>query len=246
MPFDLTPAAAVFMAAAILLAAFVRGYSGFGFSALVVSSASLVTHPLHFVGVVMICEFAMTFQQWRSVAGAVLWRRVGALMAGAALGFPLGLWVITSVGEDLARAIMALYVLAMCGLMSAGWRLKRAPGPAADAAVGVASGLATAPGMGGLPVASWFAAEGMAAPAFRGTLVAYFTLLDIYTAPLFWWSGLLSRDTVVASLMAAPLMIAGIWAGSRHFLHANPREFRRFATLLLAVLASLGLFKSLI
>ncbi|MCA3526739.1 MAG: sulfite exporter TauE/SafE family protein, partial [Rhodobacter sp.] len=49
MPFDLSPAAAGFMAVAFLVAAFVRGYSGFGFSALIVTASALVANPLHFV-----------------------------------------------------------------------------------------------------------------------------------------------------------------------------------------------------
>ena len=35
LPFDMGTGAAAFMAVAVLIAAFVRGYSGFGFSALV-------------------------------------------------------------------------------------------------------------------------------------------------------------------------------------------------------------------
>ena len=47
-------ASTAFMAVAFFVAAFVRGYTGFGFSALVVSAAALVTNPLHFVPVVML------------------------------------------------------------------------------------------------------------------------------------------------------------------------------------------------
>ena len=53
LPFDLTPFGMGFMALTFLVAAFVRGYSGFGFSALVVAGSSLVTNPLNFVAVVM-------------------------------------------------------------------------------------------------------------------------------------------------------------------------------------------------
>ncbi len=53
------------MAAATLVAAFVRGYSGFGYSALVIAASSLVTNPLNFVAVVVLLEFAMSLQAWR-------------------------------------------------------------------------------------------------------------------------------------------------------------------------------------
>ena len=149
LPFDLGIGGAAFMALAFLVAAFVRGYSGFGFSALVVASSSLVTNPLNFVAVVMFCEFLMTFQQWSGVWRDIDWRRVVTLMLGAMVGLPIGLWALTGVGIDAARAIVAIYVLAMCAVLLSGWNLKRPQGDAPHLAVGVLSGLANAPGMGG-------------------------------------------------------------------------------------------------
>lgn len=244
IPFDLGIGAALYLGFVFLAASFVRGYSGFGFSALVVSAASLITNPLNFVAVVMVCEFALSFQQWSSVRRDVDWRRVLTLLSGAALGLPIGLWGITGVGVDLARAIMATYVLSMCAVMLAGWRLARPPGQAATFAIGITSGLASAPGMGGLPVASYFAAQTMTAATFRATIVAYFTLLDLYSAPLLWWFGMISQDTFITAALAAPVMILGLWLGGRHFLRTEPQEFRRFAILLLAALAVLGLMKA--
>jgi hypothetical protein len=47
---------------ACLVAGFVRGYSGFGFSALLIAASSLVTNPLNFVAVVVILETVMSLQ----------------------------------------------------------------------------------------------------------------------------------------------------------------------------------------
>ncbi len=244
LPFDLSPGAALFLAAAILVAAFIRGYSGFGFAALVVSAAALVTHPLNLVAVVLFCEFAIIIQQWPSIARDIDRRRVMFLMAGAVVGVPVGLWAITGAGIEAARMAIALYVLFMCGLMLRGWRMRRKATGGAHLVVGVLSGLANAPGMGGLPVATFFTAQPMTAATFRATLIAYFALLDIYTAPLLWWHGLVTRDTFVVTLAAAPLIVLGAWAGGRHFLRTDPQDFRRFAIGLLAVLAVLGLVKA--
>ena len=66
----------------------------------------------------------------------------------------------------------------------------------ANVVAGLISGLANAPGMGGLPVAAFFAAQPMAAATFRATLIAYFPLLDLYSAPLYWWHGLVTWNTL--------------------------------------------------
>lgn len=246
LPFDMGPGAAAFMGVVVLIAAFVRGYSGFGFSALVIASSGLVTNPLHFVAVVMLCEVVMTLQAWQSVGPDVDWRRVGLLCAGAAVGLPLGLWALTSIPVDAARAVISAYVLVMCGILLIGWTLKARVGVAGNLAAGVVSGLANAPGMGGLPVAAFFAAQAMPPAVFRATLVAYFPILDVYSAPLYWYNGMVTWDTLWAGLMTLPLVFLGNWLGSRHFLNTDPQDFRRFAIGLLALLAIVGLIKAVL
>ena len=246
LPFDLGGGAALYMALAVLIAAFVRGYSGFGFSALVIAASALVTNPLNFTAVVIICEAVMTLQAWRGLSKDVDWRRVGLLMAGAAVGMPLGLWALTSIPEAAARGVISAYILMMCLVMLAGWKMRAEAGTGANLAAGLMSGLANAPGMGGLPVAAFFAAQPMAAPVFRATLVAYFPILDIYSAPLYWVGGMISVDTLWASLMTLPMVFLGNWLGGRHFFNTDPQDFRKFAIGLLALLAVMGLAKAVL
>jgi len=244
IPFDLSPLAALWMALAILGAAFVRGYSGFGFAALIVAAAGLVTNPLHFVPVVLLADILLTAQQARAIRAHIAWRRVAALFAGCLVGVPLGIWALTRTDPDTARAAISLYILAMCAVLLTGWQLRRPAGDAAHAATGLVSGLANGAAVGGLPVAAFFAAQPIPAAAFRATLIAYFTLLDLWTLPIMWSQGLITRDTLLATALGLPLMVLGVHAGSRHFLTAAPENFRRFAILLLATLAALGLLRA--
>lgn len=246
IPFDLGPGALIWMAIAVLISAFVRGYSGFGYSAMVISASGLVTSPLNFVAVVVILETAMSVQAARGAGPDIDWRRVGYLLAGALVGLPLGLWALTTIPENAARGVIAGYVLVMCGVLLIGWRLKSEVRGPLNLVAGAISGLANAPGMGGLPLAAFFAAQPMPAAVFRATCIAYFPLLDFYSAPLYWWSGLVSLDTLRAALLALPLTVFGNWLGGRHFFGTDPQEFRRFAILLLAGLAGVGLVKSVL
>ena len=246
MPFDLGLPAALWMGIAVFGAAFVRGYSGFGFAALIVSAAGLVTSPLYFVPVVVLADMVLTAQQARGIWREIDWRRVATLFAGALVGVPAGVALLTGLGIDTTRAIISVFVLAMCGLLLAGWSFRKPQGDASHVTVGVVSGLANGAAVGGLPVAVFFAAQALPPTVFRATMIAYFTALDIWTIPNFWAAGLITRDTLIATLLCLPLMSLGVWLGGRRFRAANPANFRRFAILLLATLALLGLGKSLL
>ena len=246
MLFGLGLGAAVWMGVAILVAAFIRGYSGFGYSAMVIAASGVVTNPLHFVAVVVILETAMSLQAARGIGADVDWRRVWLMLAGAVIGLPLGLWALTGISEVAARAAISAYILVMCGVLLAGWRLRSEVRGAGNLAAGVVSGLANAPGMGGLPVVTFFAAQSITPTVFRATLVAYFPFLDIFSAPLYWWHGMLTLDSVKVVLLSLPIIGLGVWLGGRHFLRTDPQEFRRFAILLLAALAAMGLLKSVL
>jgi uncharacterized membrane protein YfcA len=246
LPFDLSLGGAVWMAVAIFVAAYIRGYSGFGYSAIVIAASGLVMNPLNFVAVVVLLETAMSLQAARGAGPAVDWRRVWLLLAGAAVGLPLGLWALTGISEAAAKAVISGYVLLMCVVLLAGWKLHHEVRGRGNLVAGLVSGLANAPGMGGLPVAAFFAAQPMPAAVFRATLIAYFPLLDLYSAPLYFLAGLVSWDTLWAALWALPLSFLGNWVGGRHFFGTDPQDFRRFAILLLATLAALGLIRALI
>ena len=246
LPFGLSAYAAGFMALALAGAAFVRGYSGFGFAALVVSSSSLVMNPLVLVPMVMLVDAAMTVQQAKGIWPDINWRRVAALYVGALIGVPIGIWTLSSVGVDTARAVIAVYVLVACGFLLAGWQITRPVGDVPHVGVGVVSGLANAAAVGGLPVAVFFAAQTLRAAEFRATLIAYFTLLDVWSLVWMTHAGMITRETIYASLLALPILIAGIWLGGRQFRRAEPKDFKRFAVVLLAVLAGFGLVKSVI
>jgi hypothetical protein len=244
VPLDLGPLAWAWLAAVALGASFVRGYSGFGFAALLVAGAALVTDPVALVPTVLVCDVVLGAPQWLSIRGSIDWRRVGSLFAGCLVGVPLGVWAIAAMGADAARAAISLWVLAMCLVLLRGWRLDRPQGMPAHAAVGVVSGLANGAAVGGLPVAAFFAAQPIPAAAFRATLVAYFLLLDAWTLPIMWHQGLLDRDALVLAAVGLPLMFLGLHLGSRRFLAAPPEEFRRFAIWTLMALALLGLLRA--
>ena len=243
MPFDLGLGTSAALAIALLGAAFVRGYSGFGFSAIFIAFAALLVNPLPLIPVVFACEMLMTVFQARGIRGHVDWRRVAALLFGAVIALPLSVSFMLSVDSETVRLIVSTIVLVMSLILLSGWTLQRHIRGPGHAGVGFISGLCNAAGIGGLPVAAFMTAQPMAAQAFRATMIVYLTGLDIITMPFLWHGGLVTIDTLYGLLMAFPLLGLGVWLGGRKFSVASPENFRRFAVYLLLSLASLGLLR---
>ncbi len=103
---------------------------------------------------------------------------------------------------------------------------------------GVANG---AVAMGGLPVALFFTADGDSPLRMRAALIAYFFLLDLMGLAFLAREGLVGRETFAHAVAALPVLVIGIWLGTRHFLGATEESFRRTTLWILIGLALIGI-----
>ena len=246
LPFGVSGLVALELARAIFGAAYVRGYGGVGFSAISLACAAILTDPLPLIPVIFGCELTMTAFQARGLRGHVDWRRVAALLVGAAIVLPVSVTVILSLGEGAVRILVSSIVLIMALVLAAGWTLQRRIGTPGNVGVGMVSGLCNAAGVGGLPVAAAMAAQPIPAPVFRATMIVYLTGLDLLTLPLLWAGGLVTWGTLLALALVLPLLWTGIWLGGRRFHGTSPASFRQFAIYLLMALALMGLVRAVL
>ncbi|MFV1441442.1 TSUP family transporter [Phaeobacter sp. JH20_36] len=243
LPFDLSMGAGAFLAAALFAAAFIRGYSGFGFSAIFIILAALITNPLPLIPVVFACEIAMTVFQARGIRPHIDWRRSAALLAGAAVATLPAVAVMARLGPDQARLVISVLIFALSLLLLSGWSLARPIGTTGHVAVGMASGMANSAGVGGLPAAAFMTAQPIPPAVFRATMIVFLTGIDLMALPVMSAHGLTGPDTLWGVLLAFPILGAGVWVGSRGFALAAPHLFRRYVVTLLAALAALNIAK---
>jgi uncharacterized membrane protein YfcA len=235
------------MIAGLLAAAFARGYSGFAFSAILVASWSLVAPPSLAVAVAVMLEVSASVLQAASVWREVDWRRIGRLLAGAVIGSPVGVAVLSVAAPHTVRLLIAALLLLSCCALLAGYRLERPLGTAGEVAVGGVSGLVNgATAMGGMPVALFLAASSIKPSTMRATFIAYFFALDIIAATLLTREGVLGSHALITALCCLPGLVVGLFLGGRHFLSATPEQFRRHTLWLLVGLAVTGLVKALL
>ena len=241
----LSPLALGVMALGLFFAALARGYSGFGFSAVLVSSWSLVTDPARAIAVALMLEVAASIVQAVSVWKEIPWRRVAILLAGALIGSPLGVYFLATLPLDVMRLVVSLFVLVSASLMLLGWKLRKKASEWGTGAVGIASGVANgAVGMGGLPVALFLTAAGDSPARIRAAIVAYFFFLDIIGLTFLLRADLVFPSTALSAVIAFPVMMIGMFLGARHFLGATPESFRRVTLFMLLLIAAIGLAKT--
>jgi len=239
-PFDwsigLLPA--VISALFIFLAAIVRGYSGFGFSLLAITSLSLV-HPLALViSAVFMMEIAASIHMLPSVWREVHWRSLMPLIIGTAIGMPFGAYALANVPAAPMKVALAIFVLTATSLLWRGFALQSMPSRAATYGIGGAAGLANgAFGIGGPPVILFYFASPAGNAVGRASLVAYFFFTDAIGLGVLATQGLVGLPSLTLALLLLAPLVAGVWLGGRSFKSADPQTFRKWVLILLALLA---------
>jgi uncharacterized protein len=226
--------------ACVFGAAVVRGYSGFGFSLLAITSLSLLLPPAEIIPSIFIMEVAASLHLLPSVWREVHWRALLWLALGCLLGTPFGVYALAHVPAAPMTLGLAVLVLIAAALLDRGYALERMPSPAFTFAAGTASGLFNGGfGIGGPPVILFFFSSPGGAAAGRASIIAFFLMTDVTGLAWQGWNGLISEATFWRAGLFLPPLAAGVWLGNRGFRHANPAIFRRWVLRLLMLLALL-------
>ena len=229
----------------IFAAAVVRGYSGFGFSALIVTSLTLVLPPVAVVPIALLLEIAASLSVLRQVWSDIAWRNIAWLLAGAALGMPAGFALLAALSADTMRVVISALVLLACLLLWRGARFASRPGAPTVLGTGLVSGVANGTAaVGGLPVVLFFLSTAAGMATSRATIIAYLMVGDIYGTGVAWINGLVTQEVLLRTALFCLPLFLGVWLGNRHFLATSPESFRRFTLILLVFLATAGLARA--
>jgi len=231
---------AAYSLACVLAAAVVRGYSGFGFSLLVITALSLALPPADVVPAVFMLEIAASLNLLPTIWRQADWRAIAWLIAGTIIGTPPGVWLLASVPAAPMKLALGLFVLTASALLARGFVLRRAPGRGATLATGALAGLLNGSfGIGGPPVILFFFSSPAGAAAGRASVIAFFMLIDVVGLAFFAQQGLVTEASLWRFLMFLPPLLLGIWLGQRSFTSADPAAFRRWTLRILMGLALL-------
>lgn len=239
-------AAVIVALAAVLTAAVIRGYSGFGFAMVAVTGMSLVMPPALVVPVVLLLEVVASIQLLPQVWRDIRWVSLRCLFAGSVASIPLGVFLLARLPETPMRVGISILVLATAILLARGFALKRMPGCKFTLGVGVLCGVFNgAAAIGGPPAILFYLSSPAGVSVSRASIIVYFLGIDMVTLAMAASRQLVTVQTLTLAAACLIPLIAGIALGSRIFKRIDQALFRRNVLYLLIALASAGLLRSL-
>lgn len=234
------------LAACAFLAGLVRGFSGFGLSAVLVASASFVISPKQIIPTAqtleVIASIALIPTVWRDVD----WRWLAPMAVAYLLSIPLGVAALAHLPETTIRLGGCLLLLVACTCLLANRRPNLPDGFALRFGTGLVAGFfAGASSLGGMVASVMLFAVALPAKNLRATLIVLFFGSALYSLSWGSWHGVVTQQTFTRAAWLALPLLAGIAVGSRGFRHVTEAGFRRAVLAVLAVLALAGAVSAL-
>ncbi len=229
------------LAGCAFVAGVVRGFSGFGLSAVLVASGSFFVSPRALIPSAQALEIAASVFMISSVWRDINWKWLTPMAIAYGISIPLGVASLAYLPIDWLRVggCVVLFVASMCLLLNA--RPKLPDGFPLRFGTGLVAGyLAGASSLGGMVASVMLFAVSIPAKNLRATLVMLFFGSALYSLSWGTWHGVVTTETWVRSAWLVPPMLAGIWIGTRGFQSVDETQFRKAVLAILAALSIAG------
>jgi uncharacterized membrane protein YfcA len=218
--------------------AVVAGLSGFAFGLVAASLWLYILTPLQ--SATLIVAFGLIVQGYSvwKLRGALDWQKLWPFVAGAALGVPAGVTLLTWSDPRSIRVAVGVFLMlySLYAFFRPALQPVKSGGGAADAAVGFANGvLAGLTGLAGILVTIWSGLRGwpkeVQRAVFQPVAVAIFLMSAIWLGA----RGTITAETAKLFALGLPVLIAGTWLGLKLFGRIDEAMFRKIVLALLFV-----------
>jgi uncharacterized membrane protein YfcA len=205
----------VMLALTSLAAGLSRGFSGFGAALIFVPVASSLVGPQLASTVLLLVDAVlaapMILPAWRHASRP----SVALMVIGALVGIPLGTAVLAMADPTLLRWFIVVLAATMLALLLSGWRYHGKPHATLTIAVGALAGLFGGIGqIGGPPVIAYWLGGVTRADVARASIILYFAASTVIGILSYQVGGLITREALQLSVLAAPGYGLGLWIGA--------------------------------
>jgi len=228
----------IFAAFIVLLAAFVRSVSGFGYAliatpllTLVIDAKSVVVMNIILGSVTNVFVLFPTRQH-------IDWRRAAFMSLGSVCGIPLGAYLLSRLDPSIIKLVIAAIVIPFSVLLLLGHshRFKReALGCGVTGFMGGILGASTS--LGGPPVVLFLLNQGLVKETFVATLAAYFLFTGMVCIGTFSSLGMITTDLLTKVAILLPTLWLGSYVGIKVLPRIDATLFRKIVSSLVSITA---------
>lgn len=238
----------LWLAVITLLAAFVNGALGYGFSSITVPLALLflsnrVLNPALIVIEVVLNAYVL----WNNRdAFSTVWRRVMPIVIGLVPGIIVGTAIVSQINSASLRFYTYLVLLPLILLQAAGWRRpiksERAVGALFGSGLGVLYSVTT---VSGPPLAIVLNNQGLAKKEFRAALGVIRLAESSMTAVAYAYAGLFTVQSMALIPWIVPSIMVGVPLGAFVIRQMQAETFRRICMSFDAWIVAFGISRLL-
>ncbi len=234
----------IFFCSVILLASFVRGFSGFGFSASSVSLLSFILPPKEIVPIILLLEIIASFLMIPSIWKKINWKFVVFLLLGVLVGTPFGVRLLSILEPNTTHLIISLTVLIFAFLLLKGYKNKNLNHNFSKFIVGGIAGTVNGFGtLAGLPIALYFLIIVAEPAVIRASLAALFFFTDFYALILAYFNDILNYTIIYRTLPLIFIVPIGVSFGTKLFSESSKADYRKYVLYFLIVVSIFGLIR---
>lgn len=233
----------------VVVAALVRGYTGFGFAAIAITGLNLIWPPQHSVPVILLLDLVGTLGLLKHACQHADRPLIARLGLGALVGIPAGLLILTQVPESLLKLAISLSVLGMTLFLFRRSRPAVSTLPVGKTyLIGSVSGAFTAAAsVGGLPVVCYLLGSGLSPKVQRASMVVFLAATDLLALLMLYLNGVFDSRLMPPFLMLLLPTLIGVQLGQWGFHRLKPASFHPVALPVLTALSlsgvGLGLYR---
>jgi len=242
----LTPLVIALAFLAVFGAAFLRGFTGFGFSLAAVPALSLMMSPVIAVPCTLLLGMLAGVQVLPRIRHLPDWRSVRILVVGSLVGSPIGIWVLTALPANTTRIVIGVTLIVAVIALWRQPRFAKEPSLSVGFGTGIVSGVLNgSTGFAGPPVILYFLSTHDSVPVIRASLMMYFFFATVGTLAYDAVRGLIGTHVLLLAAIFFPALYLGNWLGDRCFDGSSAATYRRVALGILLILAVLAVGRSL-
>ncbi|MBT4333936.1 MAG: sulfite exporter TauE/SafE family protein [Candidatus Cloacimonetes bacterium] len=229
-----------------LFSAILQGLTGFGFSILAVPLITLFISPKIAVPILLIYSMIINIVVLYSARKSVDVKKIWILLVAGIITMPLGTHLLVIMNENLLKIFIGSMILIFGILLLIGFRKQFKNEKIAMIPVGMLSGiLGGSISVSGPPIILFLSNQNVDKNTFRGNLAAYFFILNIFTIPVYYWNGLLTKTVWNYSLTFLPGLLIGVLVGNILSHKITDDHFKKIILILLIFMGALSIISGL-